>query len=530
MVRNDRSRQYLDLNPDVKESGLNPRVHYLLFGWREGRSWGTPRPNSRPKFITLLTHGYRLLSNVYWSQFENSRRRRFPVLLHWLLIGVFQRARLLPSFSISQSGPTVSVTASLGRPAPKVSKLPEEVLSEIYSQLPIEPALAAAGNAAIQYLPVVAADDIFRKLWGNPKGISRVLSKSFDNVILVPHVVVGGADSYLNSLLGELSGRSLLLITLPHTTADKKALGLYSNIRDATVLTLADIMSRPGDDDIVIARVIHIMKPKNLIVINSEIGYRVLAKYGRGLSTHTTCTAIFFSSNPTVFAGQYVNRWLHKFPASIQVVTDNNPALRFIAQVHRGPHFHLPALVEAGSSSWQPDKLAKRNWLWVGRLDEFKGLDLLNEIARLRHLESFSIRGPKPGKDPSSFGVNQANIRLEGPFHDFSDLEISNFDGLVFTSRFEGFPLVVLEALALGLPIVSTDVGGIRDEVGDLIKLIDWEADVREVAANFSLAMNELQSATEQEKLELSTELRHRFESRFSKEIYKSRVEEVFGG
>jgi glycosyltransferase involved in cell wall biosynthesis len=36
-------------------------------------------------------------------------------------------------------------------------------------------------------------------------------------------------------------------------------------------------------------------------------------------------------------------------------------------------------------------------------------------------------------------------------------------DGLVVTSEFEGLPLVVLEALAMGVPVLSSDVGAIHD-------------------------------------------------------------------
>lgn len=43
----------------------------------------------------------------------------------------------------------------------------------------------------------------------------------------------------------------------------------------------------------------------------------------------------------------------------------------------------------------------------------------------------------------------------------------ADFDVFVLASRFEGLPVVLMEALALGLPIVATDAGGVPEIVVD---------------------------------------------------------------
>lgn len=63
-------------------------------------------------------------------------------------------------------------------------------------------------------------------------------------------------------------------------------------------------------------------------------------------------------------------------------------------------------------------------------------------------------------------------ISLPGVVSDVRDRLVSS-DVFVLTSLYEGLPMTVLEAMACGLPVVSTDVGGIRDIVADNGILID---------------------------------------------------------
>ena len=45
--------------------------------------------------------------------------------------------------------------------------------------------------------------------------------------------------------------------------------------------------------------------------------------------------------------------------------------------------------------------------------------------------------------------------------------ELSSGDFLVLSSNYENMPVVILEALASGLPVVSTNVGGIKEMIDD---------------------------------------------------------------
>lgn len=50
------------------------------------------------------------------------------------------------------------------------------------------------------------------------------------------------------------------------------------------------------------------------------------------------------------------------------------------------------------------------------------------------------------------------------PYHQVAEY-IRNADALIMFSRYENLPCVILEALTCGLPVISTDVGGIREVI-----------------------------------------------------------------
>ena len=62
----------------------------------------------------------------------------------------------------------------------------------------------------------------------------------------------------------------------------------------------------------------------------------------------------------------------------------------------------------------------------------------------------------------------RSHVTLLGPRTDVAGL-LPAFDAFVLTSRWEGLPRVVVEAMAVGVPVVSTDVGGVSEAVEDQV-------------------------------------------------------------
>lgn len=107
---------------------------------------------------------------------------------------------------------------------------------------------------------------------------------------------------------------------------------------------------------------------------------------------------------------------------------------------------------------------------WVGRLSREKAPDVLLEaLERLRFVPwTASIvgagpRAPALRRRAEGMGLSH-RIRWHGEVPDAARLYRA-FDVFVLSSRREGTPVVLFEAMAAGVPVVATRVGGVPDVV-----------------------------------------------------------------
>lgn len=150
--------------------------------------------------------------------------------------------------------------------------------------------------------------------------------------------------------------------------------------------------------------------------------------------------------------------------------------------------------------------------LFVGRFVPQKGLDLLIEAARRCDNPAVVIHvvgEAEEGYDPIAGGV-PANIRLHGWV---SRSELTAFlmaaDALVMPSRWEGMPMIALEAMRASLPIIANDIELMRDIVtSDAGLLID--ADDADAFANLLATVDRAQLRA------LGDGARRAFEARFT--------------
>jgi len=123
------------------------------------------------------------------------------------------------------------------------------------------------------------------------------------------------------------------------------------------------------------------------------------------------------------------------------------------------------ALLEPGAPERQLPHT--RRLLFVGRLDRQKGIDaLLESYARVRPGFKLVVVGGAVRNDLSL--VPSEDIEFRGWLEkDALDAAYRSCDAIIVPSRWEGFGLVAVEAMARGKPVFASAVGGLVDIVED---------------------------------------------------------------
>jgi glycosyltransferase involved in cell wall biosynthesis len=130
--------------------------------------------------------------------------------------------------------------------------------------------------------------------------------------------------------------------------------------------------------------------------------------------------------------------------------------------------------------------------LFIHHLSKRKGADKIIPTAERMPETQFIVLGDGPLLDKLKSYNGTADVRVEGKVpHKKIYTYLSTADVFFMPSEEEGFPHVLLEAMAVGLPFVATDVGGVRDIRPDFEK----EYIIKErTPENFARALKDLQS------------------------------------
>jgi len=124
---------------------------------------------------------------------------------------------------------------------------------------------------------------------------------------------------------------------------------------------------------------------------------------------------------------------------------------------------HIPNAIDLKEMPREGERIYNRQIIFVGRLSREKGIDVL--IDAMDEIEDVHLLIVGSGSERFSLDANTENrihVMGEQTWKKTISL-IRGSDVLVLPSRTEGLPTVILEAMAVGTPVIASAVGGIPE-------------------------------------------------------------------
>ncbi len=194
-------------------------------------------------------------------------------------------------------------------------------------------------------------------------------------------------------------------------------------------------------------------------IVRDYISAKLIKRFNSKLIVHCHCNIIDQLKGNTYFFDRLVK-------LADKVLVLNEESYNFALKFKKDNVFKVPNFIDKGfivEKKEINDEI--KNILYVGHIRHTKGVGEILNVSKTFKDINFILAGPIVDKD---LEVKLDNISFLGPKnHDEIKGLLNKCDLFLFPSYTEGFSLSLLEAMACGLPIITTDVGANKECVGD---------------------------------------------------------------
>ena len=408
---------YLQQNPDIARVNMDPVVHYVYHGAKEGRH---PHPDFRAPLASAA----------------------------------------------AQSPPDR---------APKF--LTRAMFDQVRKAIEYEPEIGDISALGASFMP-----PFHDQMYHLHRAIrTRIPAASYDTVICVPWIRQGGADvlscSLARSML-RIQPDANILMALTNSNCVERRDWVPEGI---DLVDLSDLFAQTDRDHA--ERLCYAMfsglGPRRIVNINSTICWNVFKRFGVRLADRMNLYAYLFCWDMTEqgFKVGYPSYYPHTGAFLSALFTDTVFLKEELTKLYSVPPMlrdrivplFSPARFDATAPTMAERAAATRSErkrpivLWGGRFDRQKRLDIMEAVAaRMRHVDFICYGAPMMDQAPQVSNFTK-NVSIRGPFKSIEELPLHDIDAWLFTSAWEGMPLILIELALKGVPIVASAVGGVPE-------------------------------------------------------------------
>lgn len=366
--------------------------------------------------------------------------------------------------------------------------------------------------------------------------VCRLLSKDrYDYIIFVPWLTRGGADLYTLSYANSFAhrGKSVLVVG---TSEDMDVVSDWHERLEAGVdfiefgrLTFGLTTDQKHR---LLEQLIENTQASILHIINSSLGYEFVKSHSIYIqSTHKKIIVTSFSESIDSTGRVYGYSHTHTpeiYDQATIITTDNEPLrsmwIREYGFATDRVVVHHQPLAET-IRPVPPHTTPTRKILWASRIAPEKLPHLVHAISNLLPDDiSIDMYGSTSTDVPLKSLSWNDRVAYKGKFDGTSSLPIENYDIFLYTSLFDGMPNTPLEMALAGIPIVASNVGGLRSVMAQNAVLIDdttsveaYAKAIEDIYADYSAALRRAKA--------LQTTL----SSTFSRSTFEGEIDNLIG-
>ncbi len=474
---------YLDSNPDVSAAEVDPLEHFLAYGYKEGRDptpwFSTSHYQTNPDGNTSNS------TNPFYNYLKDSDPE---ILKKQQIVGV----RIRDIQKRLEDGVLGEMVARATELEPLV-RLPANI------KRPIK--MKPFHNDAIILMSAIKA-----------------LHKAAEQrgakfVIVIPHCRMSGATRIGGELafaLEKLKSVDDILLVRTDSSEFEYPQWFPQQIRNINFADISDSISKDKQPQLLF-HFLRSLNPEAVFNINSNLFYRTTNIYGRQLASTTRVINYLFCADRNLDGHEVGYPVEHVYKGLNQgaiFVTDSEYLANTLreryqldAQDRKYKVRSLPTPVRLVKGNAEYISSVPRNSrpkiYWAGRFDRQKRIDLVQAIAEHMPECDFHLFG-KHVIDNDMKLMFSKNVYVNPPFNQFTDLSLTDCAAWLYTAEWDGVPTIVLDVIASGTPLVTSNCGGIAEVVyRDLAEMVD---DIEDINAYIE-AINKILSNQEQARM-----------------------------
>lgn len=305
--------------------------------------------------------------------------------------------------------------------------------------------------------------------------------ESIDILLFAPWVIIGGADKLIIEYCNVLKNnnyKSCLVTTIKpgEKILDVKIskIDLFSEFKELNIKNHDIIIN-------ILLRAIINSNIKIIHIINSEIAYkmvkyyyRVLKEFNKNILLSVFCPDYDFKKN------EYTG-FPYLYPDVIKnadmIISDNNYWKNEFSRIVNKDIKYEKIFSPIDDNPICKNKESKhKKILWASRICNQKLINVLFKICKIEDEIKFIIYGNKYSDNEANNIFDEmiklSNVEYRGVYNTYEDIDMEEFDLLLFTSKFEGISLIRLDMINHNLPIITSDVGDSTEIFGENYELL----------------------------------------------------------